>query len=383
MTGQIDIVHLSKRYGAHYAIHDLSLAISAGQFVALVGPSGCGKTTLLRLLAGFLVPDAGQICFDGQPVQHQPPEQRPTALVFQNYALWPHKTAFENVAYGLRVRRWPRHAIDQRVAAMLALVELAPFAARYPNQLSGGQQQRVALARAFAVDPAILLLDEPLANLDAQTRVQMRAELRRLHEQVGRTTVYVTHDQEEALDIADVVVVLRAGKLEQVGTPADVYECPQTTFVAAFIGNSTLLAGRIQKVTPTDIQIVLDVNSTDTPLLHAPVIVAHRTHWRSAPPLPGQAVSVTIKPEYLTIVADTSDQTNVIDGVVQRSSYLGARRQITVTTPCGSMQVRLSSDTVERAASSIRSGSRIRLSLPAQHLHVFASDASLNASYGR
>ncbi len=236
---RVSVEGLRKRYGRVEALRGVSLEFAAGKLTAILGPSGCGKTTLLRAMAGFVSVDAGSIRFDADEVTTQPPQERGTAMVFQSYALWPHMTVFDNVAYGLRLKRVPADAIQTRVTAALRLVEIGDahdIARRRPTALSGGQQQRVALARALVVEPRVLLLDEPLSNLDAKVRQRLRVEIRRLQRRVGITTIYVTHDQEEALAIADRVVLMNAGHVVQSGTPEDVYRHPSSEFAADFLG---------------------------------------------------------------------------------------------------------------------------------------------------
>jgi ABC-type Fe3+/spermidine/putrescine transport system ATPase subunit len=246
---RVSVAAVSKRYGAVEALRCVSLDFEAGRLTAILGPSGCGKTTLLRSIAGFVSVDAGAIRFDGAEVTALPPQQRGTAMVFQSYALWPHMTVFDNVAYGLRLRRVPAAEIARRVLAALALVEIGDVEAtarRKPAALSGGQQQRVALARAIVVEPRVLLLDEPLSNLDAKIRQRLRVEVRRLQRRVGITTIYVTHDQEEALAIADRVVLMNRGVVAQAGTPEQVYLEPATEFVADFLGVGNRLEARAE-----------------------------------------------------------------------------------------------------------------------------------------
>ena len=240
---RLQLDKLVKQYGqgGEPAVRELSLEVDDGQFVCLLGPSGCGKTTTLRMIGGFLKPDGGDVRIDGVSILNQPPERRPTAMVFQRYALWPHMTVWNNIAFGLQVRRRPRDEIARRVESALELVGLPGLGLRYPAQLSGGQQQRVALARALVLEPRILLLDEPLSNLDAQLRIHMRTELTAIQRRVGITTVFVTHDQEEAMSIADRIAVMNAGVLEQMDTPQEIYARPATLFVATFIGTMNRL----------------------------------------------------------------------------------------------------------------------------------------------
>lgn len=232
-------------YGDHKVLDGINLDIRPGEFFALLGPSGCGKTTLLRLIAGFAQADAGRIAVGGEEISHLPPWKRDVGMVFQSYALWPHMTVARNVAFGLEERRAPKADIARRVAAALDLVGLGSLADRRPSQLSGGQQQRVALARTIAVEPKILLLDEPLSNLDAKLRVQVRRELRDLQQRLGLTTILVTHDQEEANTICDRVAVMNAGKVQQVGPPTELYEQPANLFVANFLGTANIVEGRV------------------------------------------------------------------------------------------------------------------------------------------
>jgi putative spermidine/putrescine transport system ATP-binding protein len=237
---------LSKHYGDFYAVREVSLTIADGEFLVLLGPSGCGKTTTLRMIAGFIEPSAGHVRLAGQDVTLLPPWRRNAGMVFQSYALFPHMTVAQNVAFGLEMRKLPRADIERRVEEVLALVRLGGYGGRLPRQLSGGQQQRVALARALAIRPDVLLLDEPLSNLDAKLRQEVRVEIRELQRQLGLTTVMVTHDQEEALTMADRLVVMNEGSVRQVGTQRDLYERPADRFVAGFVGRTTFLAGSIE-----------------------------------------------------------------------------------------------------------------------------------------
>jgi iron(III) transport system ATP-binding protein len=241
----IEIRNVDLSYGANHILKDVSLSIRPGEFFAFLGPSGCGKTTLLRLIAGFNQTDRGEVRLGGNDISHLPPWRRDVGMVFQSYALWPHMTVERNVAFGLEERRAPRAEIAAKVRSALALVGLEALASRFPSQLSGGQQQRVALARTIAVEPKVLLLDEPLSNLDAKMRVQVRRELRDLQQRLGLTTIFVTHDQEEANSICDRIAVLNDGAVQQVGTPMELYQRPANLFVAGFLGTANILAGRI------------------------------------------------------------------------------------------------------------------------------------------
>src|SRR2546423_27951 len=256
---RVSIQNLTKKFGDTLAVKSVSLEIDHQELFFLLGPSGCGKTTLLRLIAGFYQPDAGRILFGEKPMNGVPPHRRNTGMVFQNYALWPHMTVAENVAYGLDVRGVSATEKKQRVAETLAIVQMEKYADRTPNQLSGGQQQRVALARALVIRPDVLLLDEPLSNLDARLRLEMREEIRRIHGQTKITTSYVTHDQKEALSLADRMAVMRDGVIEQIGDPRTVYRSPANRFVADFIGESNWLAAQVEQVLPEAVVLQTEV----------------------------------------------------------------------------------------------------------------------------
>jgi iron(III) transport system ATP-binding protein len=247
-VASVELRSLTKRYGSVAVVDGVSLRVEHGLLVCLLGPSGCGKTTTLRLIAGFIEPSAGQIAVGDRvvssPSRTLPPERRNMSMIFQSYALWPHMTVAENVAYGLKLRKLDRDTIGRKLKAILATTRLETLTERYPGELSGGQQQRVALARALIVEPEILLLDEPLSNLDANLREEMRFEVRRLHDQYRYTTVYVTHDQSEAMTTADLIAVMNGGRIEQAGSPEDIYDRPRSEFVARFIGSSNIVKGR-------------------------------------------------------------------------------------------------------------------------------------------
>lgn len=241
----IELKNITKKYGNTVALDDVSLYINEGEFITLLGPSGCGKTTLLRIVAGFVEPDSGEVLLNDKIITNIPPNQRPTGMVFQSYALFPHMTVEDNISFGLRMHRMPKPDMQKTVKEVVELVGIQGLEKRFPNQLSGGQQQRVAIARTLALKPAVLLLDEPLAALDRKLRVGMRAELRKLVLHVGITTIFVTHDQEEALTMSDRIAVMDKSRIVQLGTPIEVYDKPRSTFVASFIGNSNLFKGKI------------------------------------------------------------------------------------------------------------------------------------------
>ncbi|MBO9368209.1 MAG: ABC transporter ATP-binding protein [Chloroflexi bacterium] len=233
--------HVSKAFGQTQAVKDFNLEVEKGEFISFLGPSGCGKTTTLRMIAGFEQPTEGQILLEGEDITFRPPHQRNVGMVFQSYALFPNMTVAQNIAFGLEVRKMDRAKIKERVHEVLSLIQLEDYGGRYPYQLSGGQQQRVALARALAIRPRLLLLDEPLSALDAKIRLELRQEIRRIQQALGITTIYVTHDQEEALSLSDRIVVMNQGQIEQIGTPFEIYNYPQSEFVASFVGQLNLL----------------------------------------------------------------------------------------------------------------------------------------------
>jgi putative spermidine/putrescine transport system ATP-binding protein len=310
-VAHLELIAVEKHYGALRAVDRVSVAIDQGERLALLGPSGCGKTTTLNLVAGFLTPDGGEIRIAGKDVARLPPHRRNTGMVFQSYALFPHLPVAENVAFGLRMRRLDRGAIARRVAEALALVRLDRLGDRYPRQLSGGQQQRVALARALVIRPEILLLDEPLSNLDAKLRQEMRMELVGILKSVGITTIFVTHDQDEALSLADRVVVMNAGRIEQVGTPTEVYEEPATAFVAKFLGEPNVLAARVASVEGGEIACDLEGGYR---------VVSGRT----APVRAGDRVDVIVRAERVRLARAPSGLANSFPARLEHVLYLGA-----------------------------------------------------------
>jgi len=307
---EVRLEGLVKTYGPVRAVDSVSLTVSSGEFVTLLGPSGSGKTTTLMIVAGFVEPDEGAVYIGGVQVTETPPHRRGLGMVFQHYALFPHMTIFENIAYPLRVRHAPKDEILQRVQAALELVQLPAVGARYPLQLSGGQQQRIAVARALVYEPVVLLMDEPLGALDRKLREQMQVELRSLQQNLGISTLYVTHDQEEAMTLSDRVVVMRAGRIEQVGTPEDLYERPQNHFVADFIGASNCLEGELR--TQGDRLVFAAGEGLRLPV--AP-LQAKAKHGR---------VRLIIRPERIRWAEDGSTEVTAA-GVVVSSTYLGER----------------------------------------------------------
>jgi iron(III) transport system ATP-binding protein len=310
---------VEKRFGDDLAVKPLSLEIAHGEFVTLLGPSGCGKTTTLRLLAGFLAPDAGEIRVAGRVLSSAsgvvPPEQRQMGMVFQNYALWPHLTVFENVAFGLQMKRVERGEIERRVARVLAQVGLEGSERRTPNQMSGGQQQRVALARSLVTEPSILLLDEPLSNLDAKLRERMRVELKELQRRTGITFIYVTHDQAEAMALSDRIAVMHAGALQQYGPPREIYERPVNGFVADFMGAANLIVGTV--VTPSSSP---DVRGTVALAAGERIEALLSSDLAS-----GARVTLMVRPEDVVLSrAPPEGQANVLVGTVASSLYLGS-----------------------------------------------------------
>ena len=347
----VELRGLTKRYGANAVVDDVSLRIEHGLLVCLLGPSGCGKTTTLRLIAGFVEPSAGEIVVGervvSSPARTLPPEQRNMSMIFQSYALWPHMTVTENVAYGLKLRRLDRATIAQKVGNILATTRLDALAARYPGELSGGQQQRVALARALVVDPETLLLDEPLSNLDANLREEMRFEVRRLHDEYRYTTVYVTHDQSEAMTTADLIAVMNAGKIEQAGTPEEIYNRPRSEFVARFIGSSNIVKGTAQDA------------------VHLGVAGATLRCTGDAM-VAGKAAAISIRQHELRMLgAAPAAAQNVLPATVIRHVFLGNSRDYMVELADGT-QLRV----VATPDQSIPQGEKVWLELPPQKCRV-------------
>lgn len=260
ITEKLIISGLTKKFSKNEGIENINISVKEKELLTLLGPSGCGKTTLMRAIGGFNKIDTGKIVLDGQEIQDLPPEQRPTGMVFQSYNLWPHMTVFENMAFGLQIRNYPKNQMKEEIQAMLKLVRMDGSEKKYPSQLSGGQQQRIAIARSLALKPSLLLLDEPFSALDAKIRGQMREELKRIQREAGLTVIFVTHDQEEAMAISDRIAIMKSGSIEQIGNPDEIYENPKTRFVAEFIGEMNFIQENGQEIAvrPEDISMTKD-----------------------------------------------------------------------------------------------------------------------------
>jgi spermidine/putrescine transport system ATP-binding protein len=357
MPGAVQIRALTKRYDETTAVDGIDAAIGAGEFFSLLGPSGCGKTTTLRMIAGFVRPTEGEILLDGVDVAQVPPHQRNVHTVFQNYALFPHLNVFDNIAFGLRRRKIAKDEVRRRVQEAIGLVELSGLAGRRPQQLSGGQQQRVALARALVLRPAVLLLDEPLGALDAKIRKQLRMELKALQEEIGITFVFVTHDQEEALSMSDRVAVMSNGRIEQIGTPAEVYESPATVFVADFLGVSNLM----------DAETV----DRDRTAEHCTVAVGDFRLCAACGDLDATgAVKIVARPERVALLEHGTSRENCLPGMVERTVYVGASVQVMVRLATGAqLQASLANT---GSADEYRQGTPVSVHIPAGALRVLA-----------
>lgn len=343
--GYLRIEGLTKAYGAQKAVNDLSVSVNKGELVAFLGPSGCGKTTTLRMIAGFIETDAGAIYIDGRRVEKLPSRLRGTAMVFQDYALFPHMTVHDNVAFGLKMRKVDRGEIQRRVEEVLELVQLRGVGKKYPKELSGGMKQRVALARAIVVEPQILLLDEPLSNLDAKLRKQLRVSLRELHDRIGITTVFVTHDIEEAFYLADRVVVMNGGRLEQLDTPENIYSNPASLFVADFVGHTNIIEGELSS--GVDGESIFRGGG-----LQLRTTATTRTGT-------GEAGRYTIPPHLIQLSESRPESDNVVQGVVAMSAFVGASYIVLIDVG----ETRLQCDLVQGSVTptSLRTGESVWL----------------------
>jgi putative spermidine/putrescine transport system ATP-binding protein len=348
---ELHLDSVRRAFGEHIALRDLDLTIKGGEFVALLGPSGCGKSTALNCLAGLLPLSGGRIWLDGKRIDDLPPERRGFGMVFQNYALFPHMSVRRNVAFGLSMRRVGKAELSRRVDEALRLVQLTAHAGKFPAQLSGGQQQRVAIARAIVLEPRLVLMDEPLSNLDASLRLEMRTEIRRLHQSLGLTTVYVTHDQEEALALADRLVVLRDGEVQQVGSPEEVYAHPANRYVAGFMGYRNMLS---LLVTSADGERI-SVRDNDIELVGV-----------NRDGLAEGAAVVAIRPEDICVATD-SERRNVIPAVVEIVEYHGREQAVQARLPSG-LAVHV------RTTSRLAPGDEVRFTVPPERVLVFAPE---------
>lgn len=349
------IEDVTKRFGHFTALDGISLHVSAGEFVCFLGPSGCGKTTLLRAIAGLDIQDDGRIEMDGRDVSRAPPAARDFGIVFQSYALFPNLTVEANVGYGLVNRRWPRRKVKERIAELLELVGLPEQGTKYPVQLSGGQQQRVALARALATSPRLLLLDEPLSALDARVRLRLREQIRDLQRRLGVTTIMVTHDQEEALTMADRIVVMNQGVIEQVGTPAEIYGKPATAFVADFVGKMSFFEGMLSGPGRLAVAGIELACSNDRGLA------------------PGTSVTVGLRPEEVRVRGVAAGNANVVEVRVADLEFLGAFCRARLLTRKGEVPILADFSANLMRDMDISLGTELRVVLPPSSLHVFAT----------
>lgn len=353
---QVSLSHVGKTYGGVDAVHDFSLTVKQGELVALLGPSGCGKTTTLRMIAGFVLPTAGEIRIGQHNVTEMPPYRRSTGMVFQNYALFPHMTVSQNVGFGLEMRNVARADIKARVLEMLRLVHLDHLLDRYPRQLSGGQQQRVALARALAITPDVLLLDEPLSNLDAKLRHAVRIEIRQLQRKLGLTTIFVTHDQEEALAVADRLVVMNKGRIEQVGTPRELYDSPRTAFIADFMGRANFLRGYVSAPGTFQTQS------------------GQRFYFSGSAPSSTSILSV--RPDCIDLVPGdaAAKHPNVLSGIVRAITFLGPVIEVMIGSDTG-QTISVHCRTASHDIASLKEGEPVRISWPVKASQILdASD---------
>ncbi len=358
--GAVRLASVRMAYGEVVAVRDVTLEVKPGELLTLLGASGSGKTTILRLIAGFLEPTGGALWIGDRPMHGIPPYRRNIGMVFQHYGLFPHMRVFDNIAFGLRMRRLPRAEVRERVGRALALVGLEGLETRYPQHLSGGQQQRVALARALVIEPEVLLLDEPFGALDRNLRDHMQGEFKRLQRRLGITTLFVTHDQEEALRLADRVAVIDQGRIAQVADPLTIYEAPADRFVARFIGAANFLPGTVREATGGGIAVALDGGPT--------CLVGRASGAWAA----GRRVEVAIRPEKIVLErAGAGEVPNTFPGVVEDATYCGVTTQYVVRLASGATVMAILQNTAERVEQPIAVGAAARVRLPPEHLHLF------------
>ena len=323
---RITVSSLKKKYGALTVIEDLNLDIKKGEFISLLGPSGSGKTTLLMILAGFEKATSGSVSLDGTHIENLPPHKRGLGVVFQNYALFPHMTVAENIAFPLKMRRYSRSIIKQKVQKALDMVQLSDYGKRRPTEMSGGQQQRIALARALVFEPRVILMDEPFGALDKQLREQMQLDIRDMHKRLGLTVVFVTHDQSEALTMSDRIAVFNKGNIEQIGTPLEIYEKPKTDFVAQFIGETNLIKGIVASI--DDNFIRMKINDTELKVTKINSVKL------------GEEIAISLRPELITLSKSPLANDNMLPGKVRDTVYRGEHTRIDVDTEIGKVIVR-------------------------------------------
>jgi len=334
------------------AVDNVSVKVKEGELVTLLGPSGCGKTTTLRMIAGFEIPTSGKIFIEGKEVSMIPPNQRPTTMVFQNYALFPHMTVFENISYGLRIRKESAQNVKEKTEKIINLVGLEGLSKRSPAHLSGGQQQRVSLARSLIMEPKVLLLDEPLSNLDAKLRVSTRLEIRKLQQRIGITSVYVTHDQEEAMTLSDRVVIMNAGKIQQVGTPQEIYAYPNNHFVADFIGKANFLTGKVNKILSSK-KAEVEVKG------YIFKIALHNLSFKE-----GDKILLLVRPEAVNLKPKIP---NSIIGIIQQIIYLGSHLVYEIKVYDNIFTVEISNPLAQK---SFKTGEEVSLCLKENCLHI-------------
>ncbi len=363
----LELENIAKYFGATAAVAHVNLSINQGEFLTLLGPSGCGKTTILRMIAGFETPTEGTITLDGEDITNRQVNKRPMGMVFQSYALFPHLTSEQNIAFGMEIKKFSKDRIKKRCAELLELVGLSEMGPRYPHQLSGGQQQRIAIARALAVEPKVLLLDEPLSALDAKVRVSLRNEIRRIQQQLKMTAIYVTHDQEEALAISDRIAVMAKGKIEQLDQPEEIYSNPNTVFAATFVGTSNQFNGVVESVSE-------GLCKTE----HQLISTTHLTHLHN-----GDRVLVIVRPEEVSLLPDTSVGTvpgingkssgsNHIAGVIELRTFLGPFTRFHVHVDGDTT---LTADIPNQQARSFETGQKVVLSFAPDACQVLPIDS--------